>query len=339
MLQKQTILVVDDAPENLDVIKELLIPDYIVKAAINGKTAIKIATTLPPDLILLDIMMPEMDGYEVCRRLKADPDTSKIPVIFVTAMSESIDEQRGFSVGAIDYVTKPINPDTVRARVRTHLALSEQQRTCQAEVAKRTKELEESQRAAISMLGAAGHYNDNDTGNHIWRMAAYAARLAQAIHWPVEQTALLELAAPMHDTGKIGIPDAILKAPRKLSDEEMAIIKTHTTIGHSILSKNKTPLFKIAADIALNHHERWDGSGYPNALAGDKIPEAARITAICDVFDALTMKRAYKKAWPIEKAFETIQNESGAHFDPYLVESFLGIKEEIIKIQKKWATT
>jgi len=336
MLQKQTILVVDDVPENLDIIKELLAPDYAIKAAINGETALKIAATYSPDLILLDIMMPGMDGYEVCKRLKSDPDTAKIPVIFVTAMSDAMDEKRGFNAGAVDYVTKPIHPDTVKARVATHLALSEQQRTCQAQVTKRTKQLEESQRAAITMLGAAGHYNDTDTGNHIWRMASYAALLARSVHWSVEQTALLELAAPMHDTGKIGIPDAILKAPRRLTIEEMDVIKTHTIIGHSILSKSKTPLFQLAAEIALNHHERWDGSGYPNACAGIKIPESARITAISDVFDALTMKRAYKEAWPVEKAFETIKSESGAHFDPHLVEIFLSLKEEVIKLQKKW---
>ncbi len=336
MLQKQTILVVDDAPENLDIIKELLSPHYMIKAAINGELALKIAASYSPDLILLDIMMPGMDGYEVCRCLKSNPDTAIIPVIFITAMSDTLDEKRGFDAGAVDYVTKPFHPDIIKRRVATHLTLSKQQRSCQARVTKRTQQLEESQRAAISMLGAAGHYNDSDTGNHIWRMASYAALLARAVHWSVEQTALLELAAPMHDTGKIGIPDAILKAPRRLTDEEMEVIKTHTTIGHSILSKSKTPLFQIAAEIALNHHERWDGSGYPNGLVGIEIPESARITAISDVFDALTMKRAYKEAWPVEKAFETIKSESGAHFDPHLVENFLNLKQGVVKLQKKW---
>lgn len=336
MLQNQTILVVDDTPENLDILKGLLAPDYSIKAAINGETALRIANAYPPDLILLDIMMPGMDGFEVCRHLKSNPDTANIPVIFVTAMSESIDEEQGFNVGAVDYVTKPINPSIIKARISTHLALSEQQRTCQARVSKRTKQLEESQRAAISMLGAAGHYNDNDTGNHIWRMASYAALLAQTVHWPVEQAALLELAAPMHDTGKIGIPDAILKAPRRLTEEEMEIIKTHTTIGYAILNKSQTPLFQMAADIALSHHERWDGNGYPYSQAGVDIPEAARITAICDVFDALSMKRVYKEAWPIEKVFKTIQEESGAHFDPHLVEAFFSIKQKIIGLQMEW---
>lgn len=336
MPDKQTILVVDDAPENLDILKGLLTPHYAIKVAINGLTAIKIANSHTPDLILLDIMMPEIDGYEVCRRLKADPNTAKIPIIFVTAMSDATDEKRGFSVGAVDYVTKPIQPDTVKARVATHLALAEQQRSCEAKVTQRTQQLEASQRAAISMLGEAGHYNDNDTGIHIWRMASYAALLARSIHWSVEQTRLIELAAPMHDTGKIGIPDAILKAPRRLTDDEMDIIKTHTTIGHSILSKSETPLFQMAADIALSHHERWDGSGYPNGLTGEAIPEAARITAITDVFDALTMKRPYKEAWPVEEAFEAIEKERGTHFDPRLVDIFLSMQSEVIKLQQKW---
>lgn len=338
MVQKQTILAVDDTPENLDILKGLLTPDYIVKAAINGETALKVATSQPPDLILLDIMMPEMDGYEVCRCLKANPITAKIPVIFVTAMSDVTDEKQGFSVGAVDYVTKPVQPEIIKARVRTHLALANQQHTCEARVIRRTQQLEASQHAAISMLGEAGHYNDSDTGIHIWRMASYAAALARAVHWPVEQTDLLGLAAPMHDTGKIGIPDAILKAPRKLTLQEMEVIKTHTIIGHAILSKSETPLFQMAATIALNHHERWDGKGYPHNLTGEEIPQAARITAVADVFDALTMTRAYKASWPVEKAFETIHQESGRHLEPQLVEAFLDIRPQIIDLRQEWNT-
>lgn len=335
-LTKQTILAVDDTPENLDVIKAILTPEYTVKAALNGKVALKIIENQPPDLILLDIMMPDMDGYEVCRRLKAHPETAKIPVIFVSAMADVQDEQRGFDVGAVDYITKPVQPAIVRARVQTHLALADQRRTCEMKVHQRTAELEASQHAAIQMLGQAGHYNDEDTGVHIWRMAAYAAALARAVDWPVAQADLLELAAPMHDTGKIGIPDSILKAPRKLTAEEWEIMKTHTHIGHKILEKSNTPLFKLAAEIALYHHEKWNGHGYPEGLAGEAIPESARIVAVVDVFDALTTRRPYKEAWPIDKALNTIQQESGQHFEPRLVEAFLEIQAEILSLKETW---
>jgi len=335
---KQTILAVDDTPENLDVLKGILTPAYSVKAAITGNIALKIATQHPPDLILLDIMMPEMDGYQVCKQLKANPITAKIPVIFVTAMSDTIDEKHGFNVGAVDYITKPIQPEIVQARVKTHLTLANQQKACEKQVIRRTQQLEASQSAAVSMLGEAGHYNDTDTGVHIFRMASYAAAIARTIHWPVAETATLELAATMHDTGKIGISDTILKAPRKLTSEEMEIMKTHTTIGHAILNKSDSPLFQMAAEIALGHHERWDGSGYPHQLKGDSIPETARITAIADVFDALTMKRVYKEIWPLEKAFDTIQKKSGTHFEPRLVEAFFSIQPEILTLREQWNT-
>ena len=251
-------------------------------------------------------------------------------------MSDTIDEKQGFSVGAVDYITKPIQPEIVQARVKTHLALANQQKVCEQQVITRTQQLEASQRAAISMLGEAGHFNDSDTGVHIFRMASYAAAIARAIHWPVGKTATLELAATMHDTGKIGISDTILKAPRKLTTEEMDIMKTHTTIGHAILKKNDSPLFQMAAEIALGHHERWDGSGYPHKLKRDSIPETARITAIADVFDALTMKRAYKEIWPLDKAFNTIQKKAGTHFEPRLVDAFFSIQSEILELREQW---
>jgi putative two-component system response regulator len=332
-----SILVVDDTPENIDVLKGILADQYSIRAATNGELAIKIAQKQRPNLILLDVMMPGMDGYEVCRRLKADISTADIPVVFVTAKTETEDEQTGFDAGAVDYITKPVNPALVNARVRTHLTLADQQRACRKRVISRTRKLEESQRAAILMLGEAGHYNDTDTGSHIWRMAAYAAALARAAQWPVERAALLELAAPMHDTGKIGIPDSILKAPRKLDEEEWTVMKSHTRIGHSILNKSKTPLFQMAASIALSHHERWDGSGYPEGLAANEIPESARIVAIADVFDALTMRRPYKEPWTSQAAFDTLRKDAGSHFDPELVALFLGIEEEILDIKRKFA--
>lgn len=336
--QKQTILAVDDTPENLDVLRGILLPDYLVKAATNGQAALKIAETLHPDLILLDIMMPGMDGFEVCRQLKANPYTASIPVIFITAMSEVEDEQRGFDVGAVDYLTKPVQPAIVRSRVQTHLTLADQHRACEMMVNIRTNELRDSQRAAIYMLGEAGHYNDDNTGVHIWRMAAYAATLARAVSWPVEQAQQLELAAPMHDTGKIGIPDTILKGTHKLRPNEWDIMKTHTSIGYNILKQSDAPLFQMAADIALSHHEQWGGTGYPNSLSEEEIPEAARIVAVADVFDALTTRRPYKEPWSVEASLRHIQEEVGQRFEPRLVEAFLDIQDEILDIKHEWDT-
>lgn len=335
-IKKQTVLVVDDTPENIDVLKGILSDQYIVLAATNGALALRLIEKRQPDIILLDVMMPGMDGYEVCKKLKSDSTTANIPVIFVTAKTETEDEQLGFDVGAVDYITKPVQPAVVSARVKTHLSLADQQRTCRMMVVERTKELQEAQKSAIFMLGDAGHYNDTDTGVHIWRMAAYASALAKAADWAVDRAGLLELAAPMHDTGKIGIPDEILKAPRKLTAEEWEIMKTHSEIGHQILSKSNSELFQLAASVALHHHERWDGTGYPDGLSGNDIPECARIVAITDVFDALTMRRPYKEAWSTVKALETLQEESGSHFDPRLVELFISIKDEILELKDNW---
>nr|WP_193988267.1 HD domain-containing phosphohydrolase [Lelliottia steviae] len=331
-----TVLVIDDMPENLDVMKGVLLNEYNIKMTTNPKASFKILGSQKIDIILLDIMMPEMDGYQVCKQLKSNPQTADIPVIFVSAMSDLEDEQKGFDVGAVDYITKPIKPALVKSRVKTHLLLADQMRASKLLIEEQIQELRYSQESAIHMLGEAGHYNDTDTGVHIWRMASYAAALAQKSLWSVDDARILELAAPMHDTGKIGISDEILKAPRKLTDEEMEIMKQHTVIGHKILSKANNRLFNLAAEVALYHHEKWDGSGYPYGLKGTEIPESARIVAIADVFDALTMKRPYKEAWPFEEAFKFIEDQSGKHFDPSLVPKFIAMKEELILIKDNW---
>ena len=334
---KWTVLVVDDEPNNLRLLKQILSDRYQLVFATSGVKALEVVEKIVPDLILLDVMMPGMDGYKTCRRLKADPRTAKVPVIFVTAMREDRDESRGFEAGAVDYIRKPISEPVVLSRVATHLTLYDHQRACEKKVRQRTLELEESQRAAIFMLGEAGDYNDSDTGVHIWRLAAYCVAIARALHWPADQVKKLELAAPMHDAGKIGIPDSILKKPGPLDDAEREIMKTHTTIGHSILSKSNAPLFRLAAQIALCHHEKWDGSGYPRGLKGEEIPECARIVAIADVFDALTMKRPYKDAWPVEQAMAEIRKGSGSHFDPKLCEAFFSIEPKLRRLKEVWA--
>ncbi|CTP84019.1 two-component system response regulator protein [Xanthomonas translucens pv. phlei] len=225
----------------------------------------------------------------------------------------------------MDYITKPYSPSILRARVRTHLSLVS------------AASLASSHRDAIQMLGMAGHYSDSDTGTHIWRMAAYARALAIAAGWSGEDAKLLEQAAPMHDTGKIGIPDAILKKPGPLDADEWTVMKRHPQIGHDILSRSSAPLFRLAAEVALHHHEHWDGSGYPAGLAGERIPESARIVAVADVFDALTTQRPYKDAWPLAKVMELFQQQAGAQFEPRLVGLFTEILPQILQIQHYWS--
>jgi len=333
--QPANILVVDDTETNIDILVEILSPEYEVMVAMDGPTALELAKEDPPDLILLDIMMPEMDGYEVCVRLKADKRTFRIPVIFITALSSTQDEAKGFIAGGVDYITKPISPPTVLARIKTHLALANQQRECEYTVQKQVGEIEQSYKDSVYMLGQAGHYNDDDTGLHIWRMASYSKALARALGLPVKDQKKIVLAAPMHDTGKIGMPDSILKKPAKLNEKEWVIMRKHTTIGHKILSVSSTPFFTIASDIALYHHERWNGSGYPEGLKGEAIPEAARIVAIADVFDALTMVRPYKKRWPVERALDYLTSDSG-HFEPRMVDAFIKIQDEVVEIMNHW---
>lgn len=323
-MPNRPILIVDDEPTNLAVLQGILESDYRLVFARNGQQALDAVAKHNPVLILLDIQMPDMNGYDVCRALKANPGSQDIPVIFVTNLTDFGNEKLGFAVGCVDYLTKPVVPDIVLARVRTHLSLV------------RAAELEQSHRDGIFMLGEAGHYNDNDTGVHIWRMAAYSKALAKKIGWTAAQVELIEMAAAMHDTGKIGISDLVLRKPGKLNAEEWQAIQQHCQIGFDIMSKSKAPVFVLAAEIALSHHERWDGKGYPHGLAETAIPESARIVAIADVFDALTMSRPYKEAWPIENAFAYIDDHAGQHFDPYMAECFKEIQNEIIDIKAEW---
>lgn len=337
MSHKQSILIVDDTLINVLLLKEILQKDYLILEAASGEIALQVLSENRPDLILLDIMMPPgMDGYEVCRILKSRPETASIPVIFVSAMSQVGDESKGFDAGAVDYITKPVNIDLVRARVKIHLTLADQQRATEQQVRERTHDLELTKRAAIHMLGDAGHYNDNDTGVHMWRMAAISAALARALKWSVEDAHLMELAAAMHDTGKIGIPDSVLKAPGKFTPEQWETMKTHPEIGYQILSKSDTPLFQLAAQVAYCHHEKWDGSGYPRGLSGEDIPECARIVAIADVFDALTMARSYKKAWSVDDSIALLKEDSGKHFDRQMVDVFISIMPEVLEIKEHW---
>jgi putative two-component system response regulator len=336
-LQDKRVLIVDDVPRNIDLLKDILSERYQVQIAKSGKVALDIIERTMPDIILLDIMMPDMNGFEVCEKVKANPKTADIPVIFLTAVTDAQHEQKGFDLGCVDFITKPITPLTTLSRVATHLKLAEDNLRNKRIIEHRTRELDDALESAIGMLGEVSQLNDTDTGVHMWRMADYSAALAKEIGWDDAKVELLKLAAPLHDTGKVGIPHAILKSPNKLTEDEWEIMRQHTVIGHQILIKSEAPLFKLAAEVALAHHEKWDGSGYPYGLAGKDIPESARIVSIADVFDALTMERAYKRNWSIEEAFDYIRQSSDAHFDPELVERFLSIEDELRKIKDKWS--
>ena len=324
--EKSTILVVDDTPENIDVLSGVLRSEFRVKAALNGEKAIRIANAEPqPVMILLDIMMPGMDGYEVCQQLKANPATAKIPVIFITAKSEDKDERKGLELGAVDYITKPINPSIVLARVHTHLALYDQNMALENKVRERTEELNDTRLNIIHRLGRAAEFKDNETGLHVIRMSHYARLIAEALEYGDEWSELIFNAAPMHDIGKIGVPDHILLKPGKLDDSEWKIMREHPQFGADIIGEHESEILKTSKIIAMTHHEKWDGSGYPLKLKGEEIPLEGRIIAIADVFDALTTERPYKKAWTVEDAVNLIDENSGSHFDPSLVLLFHNI--------------
>lgn len=326
-LSSPTILLVDDEPVNLRVLRQLLNSDYELIFAKNGEEAIRLANENKPDLILLDIMMPGMTGFDVCRALKEAEDTRHIPVVFITALSDEHDEAQGFNVGAVDYITKPISPSVVKARVKTHLSLV------------KSDELKRTRLQVVQRLGRAAEYKDNETGMHVLRMSHYSRILALAYGFSEEQADILLHAAPMHDIGKIGIPDSIMLKPGKLTDEEFAVMKNHPNIGAEIIGECDSDLLMIAKSVALTHHEKWDGTGYPNGLAGEAIPIEGRIVAVADVFDALTSKRPYKTAWTVEETVDFMKSQQGKQFDPKLISLLEQNLDEFLKIKQRWQET
>ncbi len=356
---KPTILVVDDTPENLLLMRDLLKDSYQIRVANGGDRALKLAASEPPpDLILLDIMMPGIDGYEVCRRLKADPLTREIPVVFLTAKSDTEDEKRGLELGAVDYITKPISPPIVLARVKLHLALKshadflrDKSEFLEAEVARRTREVMAIQDVTIMVMASLAETRDSDTGNHIRRTQNYVKALAQHLSTHPKFAAqltdhhidMLFKSAPLHDIGKVGIPDRILLKPGKLTPEEFEVMKTHTTLGFEAIQHAESQLhmhvafLSTAKEIALSHQEKWDGSGYPQGLAGDAIPLSARLMAVADVYDALISRRVYKAPMSHEQAVAIIEQGRGQHFDPDITDAFLALQDTFHAIAARYA--
>lgn len=347
MAAANRIFIVDDTSENLAILGELLL-EYRRNFALSGAEALaQLRSQPPPDLILLDVVMPGMDGFEVCRALKADSKLCSVPVIFITAIHDSEAETRGFELGAVDYITKPFYPAVVKARVKTHLelkaakeTLAQQNQVLEEQVSARTAQLEEALKRVkegsletILRLSRAAEFKDECTGEHIVRMSHYSAAVARRMGLTESEIERLLWAAPMHDIGKIGIPDRIILKPGKLDPDEFKLMQQHTQIGARILSGSDSNIIKLAEEVALTHHERWDGSGYPNSLKGRDIPPSGRIAAIADVFDALTSERPYKRAFSLEEALQLIAEERGRHFDPDVSDAFLAVTDIIVKIK------
>ncbi len=356
-----TVLVVDDTADNLMLMVDLLKDRYRIKAANSGEKALRILESDPlPDLILLDIMMPGLSGYEVAERLKSSPRTCGIPIIFLTAMATIEDEILGFEMGAVDYITKPISPPLVLARVDTQLKvkaaadfLRDQNDFLEQEVQRRTREVMAIQDVTIHAMASLAETRDNETGNHIRRTQHYIRLLADLLrehprfrHFLDEDTIrLLFKSAPLHDIGKIGIPDHILLKPGRFTPEEFEIMKTHTTLGRDAIQHAENQLgvkvdfLRLAKEIAYSHQEKWDGSGYPEGLAADDIPISARLMAVADVYDALISRRVYKPGMPHEQAVGIIREGRGSHFDPDICDVFVANAGRFREISERFSDT
>jgi putative two-component system response regulator len=346
------VLIVDDTTDNIDILVEALGSTYQVSVALDGKTALRTAEVVHPDIILLDIMMSGMDGYEVCRRLRHNPVTSDVPVIFLTAVTDMESKTKAFQAGGIDYITKPFDIVEVRARIQTHLALrcsqlelSVQNEALEKRVLKRTRELTITQEVSIDAMASLSEFRDHETGRHIQRTKRYVKLLAERMMMTHEFSGQLSpeiidslyLSAPLHDIGKIGIRDCILMKTGKLTPEEFEEMKQHTVIGYNAIKTasfrlGKNSFLRSAMELTLHHHEKWDGTGYPDGLRKTAIPLSCRVMAISDVYDALISERPYKQPFPHSEAVRIISESSGSHFDPDIVSIFCEISEEFRKV-------
>lgn len=342
------ILIVDDTFANLQLLSTLLKEEgYKVRPANNGVLALQAVAKKKPDLILLDIKMPEMNGYEVCAALKSNPETKNIPVLFISALNDVADKIKAFNVGGLDYINKPFQFEEVKARVATHLRLKAYEDDMAAKIALGVREIEalnqeiiDTQQELIFTMGQICETRSHETGQHVKRVAEYSYLLAKLYGY--EELELMKQAASMHDIGKVAIPDSILNKPGQLTAEEWEVMKTHSHLGFQMLRLSEhapqRPLFKLAAAIALEHHEKWDGSGYPYGLKGEEISVAGRITAVADVFDALGAMRCYKPSKSLDEILEIFQQEKGKHFDPTMISLFFEHLDEFIAIRDKYAT-
>jgi putative two-component system response regulator len=348
-LKSARILVVDDEAGNIKLLETLLRAEgYATLSATNGCDALAAAAAEKPDLILLDIMMPGMNGFETVERLKADPRTQQVPVIMVTALDDRESKQRALEAGAEEFLSKPFDRADLRVRVRNLLRIKEygdflanHNRILGAQVKERTAQLEEAYRDTVLTLVRAAEHKDEETGHHVRRISHYCRALAEAMDCTTEFQDDIYLASPMHDVGKIGIPDHVLLKPGVFTPEEWSIMRTHSALGASILTSGNSPYTRMGSEIALNHHERWDGSGYPNGLKGDAIPLAARIMQICDVYDALRSRRPYKSPIDHALAVEIITRGDGRtqpeHFDPAVMTRFIEQAERFAAIYDQHA--
>lgn len=356
-LSSCTILAVDDTPMNLDILVNILGEQYDLSVALNGETALEMAYSQTPDLILLDIMMPGMDGFEVLRRLKEDRQTKDVPVLMLTALSETGSKAQCFQLGAVDYLTKPFDVEELLARVHTHLSLGRMQRSLrqhnevlEQKVRERTKELIVTQQATIESMAALAEYRDPETGEHIRRVKGYVGLMAAVLRslpqyaeqMSDEMVELVTLSAPLHDIGKVGVKDHILLKPGRLEPDEFTEMKRHAEYGRNVIRSvqkklGSMPFLQVAEDIAYTHHERWDGAGYPRGLHGENIPLSGRIMALADVYDALISRRVYKPPFAHSEAVRIIQEGRGTHFDPQLTDIFLEHIEDIRAIALAYA--
>jgi putative two-component system response regulator len=344
------VLVVDDTETNIDILVETLGDDFEISVAMDGVSALESVEAELPDIILLDIMMPGMNGYEVCEELKAKKRTRHIPVIFISAMNTDEDEAKGLALGAVDYTTKPFNPELVKARVRNHLELKKHRDCLEVLVEERTREVKLTQTVMIEGLATLAEYRDPETGGHVKRTQSYVKALAAKLddhprfsdELNDEAIEFMYISTPLHDLGKIGVRDNILLKPGPLTDDEFVEMKKHAFFGYealriSELKLGKSDFLRFAREIAYSHHEKWDGSGYPQGLKGDDIPLCGRLMALADVYDALISKRVYKPPMPHDKAVSIIVEGKGSHFDPDIVDAFVSLDKTFRNIALTYA--
>src|SRR5256714_1378657 len=343
---RNTVMVIDDQSTGRAILEQVVrsIDERVgVEGFARPVDAVVWATRHVADLVLVDYLMPDMDGIELVKRLRALPGYEHVPIVMVTVHDDRKVRYAALDAGITDFLTKPVDARECLARCRNlltlrrqHLVLEDRRRQLEHMVEDATREVREREKETLLRLARAGEFRDEETGNHLIRMSRYSRLIANTLGLEYDEAETIELAAPLHDIGKIGIPDQILLKPAKLDTTEWDVMRRHPVIGHEILKGSASKYVRMGALVALGHHEKYDGSGYPNGLVGDHIPLCARIVAIADVYDALTSVRPYKKAWTSAQALEHVESQAGKHFDPRLVEAFSGVKDEVVQVQQEW---